>query len=81
MNHQDDDPDHPIMVISTSFGGGGYSGNCDAVLPAMTRAAANAVSAGITVFASCSNVSDIAAVVPAPVQGMTGRLPQLYTIP
>ena len=43
--HQNDDPDHPIMVISTSFSGG-HSGNCAAVLPAMTRTAADAVSAG-----------------------------------
>lgn len=49
------DPANPIKVISTSFGGGQYSGTCDGEVPAMTTAAANAVAAGITLFASSGN--------------------------
>jgi subtilisin family serine protease len=64
IDHQDDDPANPIMVISTSFGGGLYStpAQCDWLdyptnsLPdPMAVAAANAVAAGITVFASSGN--------------------------
>lgn len=55
ITHQDDDPDNPIMVISTSFGGGGYDEECDDASSAMTEAAANAVAAGITIFASAGN--------------------------
>jgi subtilisin family serine protease len=55
IDHQDDDPANPIRVISTSLGGGGYSSPCDSLSPAMAQAAANAVSAGITLFASSGN--------------------------
>jgi subtilisin family serine protease len=55
IDHQDDDPANPIMVISTSFGGGGATAACDGDVPAMTEAAANAVAAGITIFASSGN--------------------------
>jgi len=55
VTHQSDDPNNPIMVISTSFGGGYYSSICDNVSPAMTQAAANAVAAGITLFVSSGN--------------------------
>ncbi|MHB8790395.1 MAG: S8 family peptidase [Desulfobulbaceae bacterium] len=64
ITHQDDDPDNPIMVISTSFGGGQYltPAQCDwldyptnSVADPMAVAAANAVAAGITVFASSGN--------------------------
>jgi subtilisin family serine protease len=55
ITHQNDDPENPIRVISISFGGGGYSGNCDSASPTMTQAAANAVAAGITIFASSGN--------------------------
>jgi len=53
LTHQNDNPNYPIMVISTSFGGGQYSSACDS--HAMATAAANALAAGITVFASSGN--------------------------
>jgi subtilisin family serine protease len=55
VTHQNDDPNNPIMVISTSFGGGQYYSTCDSASPSMTAAAANAVSVGITLFASSGN--------------------------
>jgi subtilisin family serine protease len=55
VTHQNDDPANPILIISTSFGGGRYFSSCDATSPAMTTAAANAVAAGITIFASSGN--------------------------
>ncbi|MHC4159724.1 MAG: S8 family peptidase, partial [Planctomycetota bacterium] len=57
VTHWNDDPSHPIKVISTSFGGYRYfnSSSCDASSPAMTTAANNAVAVGITVLASSGN--------------------------
>ncbi len=55
ITHQNDDPDHPILIISTSFGGGRFYGTCDYASSSMTAAAANANAAGITVFASSGN--------------------------
>lgn len=55
VTHKNDDPDNPIMIISTSFGGGQYFSACDGESAAMTAAAANAVSAGITIFVSSGN--------------------------
>ncbi|MFO8101301.1 MAG: S8 family serine peptidase [Dehalococcoidia bacterium] len=55
LTHQYDDPDHPIMIISTSFGGGRFSSICDDEVGPMTAAAANAVAAGITLFSSSGN--------------------------
>jgi len=55
ITHQNDDPSNPIMIISTSFGGGKYFNTCDSISTAMTTAAANAVSAGITLFVSSGN--------------------------
>jgi hypothetical protein len=55
ITHQYDDPNNPIMVISTSFGGDYHTENCDNVSPAMTATAANAVAAGITIFVSSGN--------------------------
>lgn len=55
VTHKNDNAANPILIISTSFGGGNYSGTCDSAVPAMTTAAANAVSAGITIFASSGN--------------------------
>lgn len=43
------------MIISTSIGGGRKSDICDDFSTAMTDAAANAVAAGITIFASSGN--------------------------
>jgi subtilisin family serine protease len=55
ITHQNDNPANPIKIISTSFGGDKFSSACDSASPAMTAAAANAVAAGITVFASSGN--------------------------
>ncbi|WP_295440558.1 S8 family serine peptidase, partial [uncultured Thiodictyon sp.] len=57
IQHQNDDPANPILVINTSFGGLRYSttSDCESFQPAMTAAAANAVAAGITIFASSGN--------------------------
>ena len=55
VTHQYDDPDYPILVISTSFGGGRFSAACDTDVPSLTAAAENAVAAGITVLASSGN--------------------------
>ncbi|NNJ99376.1 MAG: S8 family serine peptidase [Desulfatitalea sp.] len=57
ITHQHDDPDNPIMIISTSFGGGSFSDQaaCDGAVSAMTAAAANAKAVGITIFVSAGN--------------------------
>jgi subtilisin family serine protease len=55
VTHQNDDPANPIMIISTSFGGGRYYSACDSTSPSMTAAAANAVSVGMTLFVSSGN--------------------------
>ncbi len=55
VTHQYDDPDNPILVINTSFGGGRYTASCDGTAGALNTAAVNAVAAGITLFASSGN--------------------------
>ena len=55
VDNQNKNSDYPIMIISTSFGGYYYKGSCDSAVPSMTQAAANAVAAGITIFASSGN--------------------------
>ncbi len=55
ITHQNDDPGNPIMIVSTSFGGGRYYSACDSASTAMTTAAANAVSVGMTLFVSSGN--------------------------
>ena len=55
VTHQNDDPANPIMVISTSFGGGRFYSSCDSDSSLLTNAANNAVSAGITVLVSSGN--------------------------
>ncbi len=55
VTHQDDDLANPIMIISTSLGGGKFFTTCDSEVTAMTTAAANVVAAGITIFASSGN--------------------------
>ncbi len=45
----------PIMIISLSFGSGGYDSVCDATESSMTAAAQNANDAGITIFVSSGN--------------------------
>jgi len=55
ITHKNDDPDNPILVISTSLGGDRYYSNCDSSQSAYATAANNAVAAGITVLASAGN--------------------------
>jgi hypothetical protein len=55
VSHKDDNSKYPILVISTSFGGGQYWAACDSASPSMTAAANNAVAAGITLLASAGN--------------------------
>jgi len=55
VSHKNDNPKYPILVISTSFGGGQYWATCDSASPSMTAAANNAAAAGITVVASAGN--------------------------
>jgi len=60
--HQNDDKNNPILIISTSFGGGLYAASCDTAVPSMTTAAANAVAAGISIFASSGNDGNCASI-------------------
>ncbi|MHC4927711.1 MAG: S8 family peptidase [Planctomycetota bacterium] len=55
VTHQYDDPANPIMVISTSFGGGRYYSSCDSYSTSLRNAAQNAIAAGITLLASSGN--------------------------
>jgi subtilisin family serine protease len=55
ITHQNDDANNPIMIISTSFGGGRYFSTCDSQSTARTVAAANAVAAGMSLFVSSGN--------------------------
>ena len=57
VTHKNDDPDNPILVTSTSFGGGRYYNpeDADNNSPAMKAAADNANRIGITVLASSGN--------------------------
>ena len=55
ISHKNDDPANPILIISTSFGGGIYFSACDIFKPGLATAAANAVAAGITIFVSSGN--------------------------
>jgi subtilisin family serine protease len=55
VTHQNINPNYPIMIISTSFGGGKHTSTCDTESPAMTNAAIAAKAAGITLFASSGN--------------------------
>lgn len=55
ITHKNDDPNNPIVVISTSFGGGRFNHVCDSDVTSYATAAANAVSAGITVVVSSGN--------------------------
>ncbi len=55
VTHKNDDPNNPIMIISTSFGGDYFTTPCDATYPTMAASAANAIANGITVFVSSGN--------------------------
>ena len=53
--HQYDDPNHPILVISISYGGKRSFTTCDGLVPSLTAAVNKALAAGITVLASSGN--------------------------
>nr|WP_321403847.1 S8 family serine peptidase [uncultured Desulfobacter sp.] len=59
IDHQNDNGDYPIKVINISFGGGAYTSPCDTDnwgrTTALAATAANALSNGITIFASSGN--------------------------
>ena len=57
VTHKNDDPCHPILVISNSFGGGRYTSaaNAESDNQSLAAAADNAVAAGITILASSGN--------------------------
>ncbi len=54
ITHREEDRNNPIMIVSTSFGGGKYDTVCDEE-DLMTRTAANVVAAGMTLFVSSGN--------------------------
>ncbi len=53
LRNQQKDPNNPIMIISTSFGGGNYTNTCNTGNYTAIAAACNA--ANITIFASSGN--------------------------
>ena len=55
LEHQNDDPANPILVICTSYGSGYFPQECDSDKPALATAAANLTAAGVTIFASSGN--------------------------
>lgn len=55
VSHKNDNSSYPILVISTSLGGGRYFSTCDGSESAYATAANNAVAAGITVLVSSGN--------------------------
>jgi subtilisin family serine protease len=55
VSHKYDDPNNPILIVNTSFGGGGYSNPCNASEPTLAAAANNLVANDVTLFASSGN--------------------------
>jgi subtilisin family serine protease len=55
VSHKNDDPNNPILVINTSFGGDMYTSACDSLQVALATAANNAVANGITLFSASGN--------------------------
>lgn len=55
ITHKNDDPNHPILVISHSLGAGHFNSACDSSQTSSARAANDAVAAGITVLAASGN--------------------------
>ena len=55
LTHRNDDPNNPMKVVNTSFGGGEHSSTCDGVVPSMTNAANSLRNAGVTVVVSSGN--------------------------
>jgi len=56
VTHKNDDPDNPILIISNSWGAGGYTGQCDSASPAMSNALNNCVANGQAVFVASGNM-------------------------
>jgi len=55
ITNQNNDPNNPILVVNTSFGGGRYTASCNSRDSSMTQAALNGVNAGISHFVSSGN--------------------------
>ncbi|MEF3697352.1 S8 family peptidase [Desulfolutivibrio sp.] len=55
ITHQKDNTANPIMIISTSLGGGRYTANCDGSLPDYVKVVNKVRAAGITIFVSSGN--------------------------
>jgi len=55
ITHKNDNAANPILIISTSFGGGLYTSNCNASLPDYAATVTNVTNAGITIFAASGN--------------------------
>lgn len=55
ISHKNDDPAHPILVISHSMGTGRYYSACDSSQSAYATVANNAAAAGITILSSSGN--------------------------
>ncbi len=55
VTHQYDNANYPIMIVSTSFGGGKFVGNCDDTNTALAAAADALNAAGIALFVSAGN--------------------------
>ncbi|MDQ7831320.1 MAG: S8 family serine peptidase [Desulfovibrionaceae bacterium] len=55
ITHQNDDTANPILIISTSLGGGHYTTACDADLPDYVSVVNKVRAAGITIFVSSGN--------------------------
>jgi len=56
VSHKNDNPQYPILILNTSFGGGGYATVCDDNEPTLATAANNLVANGITLFTSSGNL-------------------------
>ncbi len=59
LTHQNDDPDHPIMIISNSIGIPAIqeSNSCDPKMPALSQVANKLTAKGITLFIASGNDS------------------------
>jgi subtilisin family serine protease len=55
VTHRNDNPNYPILIISTSLGDGRYYNLCDGSIPILSTSANNAVAAGITLLVSAGN--------------------------
>jgi hypothetical protein len=55
VSHKNNNPNYPILIVNTSFGGDEYAAACDTSEPALAVAANNLVANGITLFTSSGN--------------------------